>query len=289
MYFFWIITLIVFCVLILLRFVGARMRNVEVKKILLEEQSYTPHEVYCLMVTSNDEHRRPYCKVSVQNFLEQTYSRKHLIIVNLSEDPILSKDQRKDDRLLEVFVKRNDLSLGAIRNISLELVPPNAWWTLWDDDDWRIDTYLQKFVDWSKGYDFVMIQNRIEFNTLNGYNYVLTLRSGLMSFFAKRIPNLRYENLNTKEDVLVKTTALNQLRCNIVDNAPTLYVRMIHTTNTSPYANSSKKSLKDTSKHKDYFERNLQTNEWHYLDKILSTKYKYVIFTRPNSGSKQLS
>lgn len=288
MYFFWIIILIVFGAIIGVRLTGAKRRTLEVKKLLLDEQSYIPHEVYCLMVTSNDEHRKPYGRVSVQNFLEQTYSRKHLVIVNLSEDPILSKEQRGDDRLLEVFVKRNGLSLGTIRNISLELVPPNAWWTLWDDDDWRIDSYLQKLVDWSKGYDFVMIQNRIEFNTLNGYNYVLTLRSGLMSFFAKRIPALRYENLNTKEDVLIKSTALKELRCNIVDNAPTLYLRMIHNTNTSPYVNLSKNSLRDTSKHKDYFERDLQTNEWNYLDKILSTKYKYVIFTRPNSASKQL-
>jgi hypothetical protein len=287
MYFFWIIVLIVFGAIIV-RFRGARTRSLEVQKLLLDEQSYKPHEVYCLMVTSNDEHRSPYCRVSVQNFLEQTYSRKHLVIVNLSEDPILSKEQRGDDRLLEVFFERNGLSLGAIRNISLELVPPNAWWTLWDDDDWRIDSYLQRLVDWSKGFDFVMIQNRIEFNTLNGYSYVLTLRSGLMSFFAKRIPTLRYEDLNTKEDVLVKNTALKELRCNIVDNAPALYVRMIHTTNTSPYANPSKKSLKDTSKNKNYFERNLRTDEWAYLDKILSAKYKYVIFTRPNSASKQL-
>lgn len=229
--------------------------------------------VYCLMVTSNDSHRRPFCKASVRNFNEQTYAQKRLIILNLSDTSILSDST---DDILEVFVERNGLSLGELRNMSLELVPPNAWWTLWDDDDWRCSDYLARFVEWSKGYDFLMIQNRIEYNTQTKFAYVLTLRTGLMSFFSKRHPLLRYEHVNTKEDVVVKETALRTLKTRIVDNPSEMYVRMVHGKNTSPYANAQKNSVRETQGHKVYFERELRKEERAYLRKILSTNYKHV-------------
>ena len=229
--------------------------------------------VYCLMVTSNDSHRRPFCKASVRNFDQQLYREKRLIIINLSNTSILT-DSRDD--ILEVFVKRNGLSLGELRNMSLEMVPPNAWWTLWDDDDWRSTDYLSRLMDWSKGYDFLMIQNRIEYNTKTNFAYALTLRSGLMSFFSKKHPLLRYEHVNTKEDVIVKETALRSLKTRIVDNPSEMYIRMVHGKNTSPYVNAKKQSVRDTQRNKVYFERDLKKQEGEYLRKILSTNYKHV-------------
>lgn len=269
MYFFSLLTVLIVCLLI--RWSVPMWRGCERRPL-----AYYSNEVYCLMVTSNTAHRRPYCRLSVRNFFEQSYPTKRLIIVNLSDSPILTEQERTDDRVLEVRVKRNGLSLGAIRNVSLEFVPPHAWWTLWDDDDWRSRDYLERLRSWSQGYDFLMIQNRIEYNTTNGFAYVLTLRSGLMSFFAKRLPELRYDDLDRKEDVLVKRTAEATLRCKAIDNPAEMYIRMVHGMNTSPYVNNSKDTLRDTSHHKEYFERSLSEQESLYMRKILSSKYKHV-------------
>jgi hypothetical protein len=228
------------------------------------------------MVTSNDPHRRPFCKLSIRNFKEQSHPHKRLIVLNLSNVPIVSKADSTNDSILEVFVKQNDMTLGEIRNLSLELVPPNAWWTLWDDDDWRSSDYISQLVRWSHGYDFVMIQNRIEYNITNGFAYALTLRSGLMSFFSRRHPLLRYEHVNTKEDVMVKQTALQQFKTRVVNNPSEMYIRMIHGKNTSPFVDASKNTVRDTRSHKVYFERELRGGERAYLRKILSTKYKHA-------------
>lgn len=238
--------------------------------------SETDRNVYCLMVTSNDPHRRPFCKLSIRNFKEQSHPHKRLIVMNLSDVPIVSKVDSADDSILEVFLKQNNLTLGEIRNLSLELVPPNAWWTLWDDDDWRSSDYISQLVSWSHGYDFVMIQNRIEYNITNGFAYTLTLRTGLMSFFSRRHPLLRYEHVNTKEDVIVKQTALRHFKTRVVNNPSHMYIRLIHGKNTSPFVDARKNTVRDTRSHKVYFERELRDGERAYLRKILSTKYKHA-------------
>jgi glycosyltransferase involved in cell wall biosynthesis len=231
-------------------------------------------DVYCLMVTLNDPRRQEYIRQSVRNFREQTYVNKRLVIMNQSESGeriLASKEDLADDRMLEVMLPRGNL--GEIRNISLEMVPLGAIWTLWDDDDWRAPDYLEILEKTMRenDADFLMIRNRIEYVVPTKFAYVATLRSGFMSFFARKTPRpLRYAHLDRLEDKPLKIEARRTRAVYVLDNPPTMYVRFVHDTNTSPYVNNKRASVRDTSRNSDYFEREIHAREHESLRKILS-------------------
>lgn len=229
--------------------------------------------VYCLMITGHSLDRRLFAVKSVANFLDQSYKNKHLIIINQNKNSLLKRDYTN---VLEVYVDKKDKSLGELRNISLQLVPPHAIWTTWDDDDYRdlyyIEIMIRKFLE--KKCDFLMFQNRLEYNLKNNFAFKLTLKSGLMTFFARSNPNLVYDHVSTLEDKVIKSYALKNLKVYIYDNNPLLYVRTIHNSNTSVYVNSARKSISDTSKNKDFFEYNLNKFEKQELNNIIYKYYK---------------
>lgn len=235
--------------------------------------------VYCLMVTGYDKRRRAFALNSITNFTNQTYKNKHLVIINQDlKSRLLTKTY---DNMLEVMVDNTDKTLGELRNISLQFVPPNAVWTTWDDDDWRSDDYIKTMVSAmeEKDADFLMFTNRIEYNLNTNYMYEITLRSGLMTFFAKANPFLVYADVSTSEDKAIKDYAFQNIRdmMVIVNNDPLIYVRAIHDHNTSVYAKPDKDNVKDTSNHKNYFERRVSSKNESYLRNILSSYYKKIV------------
>ncbi|QOI90191.1 hypothetical protein QKU58_gp140 [Pyramimonas orientalis virus] len=230
--------------------------------------------VYCLMVTGHTENRIPFAKTSIANFKSQTYLSKHLIILNQSESTLLDDD---NDNILEVHISTESKTLGELRNISLQFVPPNAIWTTWDDDDWRHPTYIETMVNnmTRRNADFLMSQQRIEYNLKNGFAFKTSLRSGLMNtIFSAQNPNIAYEHVSTSEDVKVKSYAMKNLKTIVVPNDPKMYIRLIHDDNTSIYVKSVKNEIKDTKKNKDYFENELTREEKEYVDNIISKYYK---------------
>lgn len=250
-------------------------RNYNTERFI-EEEYKTP--VYCLMVTGYDKRRRAYALNSITNFKNQTYKNKHLVIINQDlESRLLTKTY---DNMLEVMVDNTDKTLGELRNISLQFVPPNAVWTTWDDDDWRSDDYIKTMMSTMKKQDadFLMFTNRVEYNLNKNYMYEITLKSGLMTFFAKANPFLLYADVSTSEDKAIKDYAFHNMRDKmaIMNNDPSIYVRAIHDHNTSVYAKPDKDNVKDTSNHKNYFERSLSSKNESYLRNILSSYYKKI-------------
>ena len=231
--------------------------------------------MYCLMVTGHKPSRIPYAKKSVHNFLNQTYENKHLVVLNQGADAVLSDDEHLRDNMLEVFVDNRGKTLGEIRNMSLQFVPPNAIWTTWDDDDWRAPVYLATMERTMRdnGSDFLMFQNRVEYNLLNGFAFRLTLRSGLMTFFARNRPDLQYAHSATSEDRPLKDYARRHLKTHLMDNDPKLYVRLVHGDNTSVYVDKHKHLLRDTTKNKDFFEQALSDEEKAFVSNIISGYY----------------
>ena len=235
--------------------------------------------VYCLMITGYSPARLPYARASVRNFLDQSYPNKHLVVVNQSADGVvLTEDENTRDNMIEFFVDIREKTLGELRNISLQFVPPDAVWTTWDDDDWRAPEYLHTMVDamQKRGTDFLMFMHRVEYNRTNGHAFRLTLRSGLMTFFARQHPALRYAHVDTSEDRSLKEYARAHLNPRVLDNDPKLYVRLIHDDNTSVYVDQHRARIRDTSKNKDFFENELDDSERDLVDRVAREYYTQI-------------
>lgn len=232
--------------------------------------------IYCLMVTGYNETRRKFAKVSIRNFEEQTYRNKHLIILNQSKNKLIKNEK---ENILEVYIDKTHKTLGEIRNISLQFVPPNAIWTTWDDDDWRHQTYISHMISEmrQRNADFLMFTNRFEYNLNNKFAFKMSLQSGFMTFFSKYNPNIQYEHKSTSEDVKVKTYAINKLRTHIYNNDAKMYIRLIHGDNTSVFVEPNKSDVKNTNNNKMYFENKLNKNEKSFIDNIISKYYKHNV------------
>ena len=227
--------------------------------------------VYCLMITgkNNDVSRNRFAKVSVQNFQRQTYPNKFLIVINEGNRKVLDTDTPK---LLELQIKNTNL--GAMRNIALELVPPNAIWTTWDDDDWRSDTYLEvlfRKLSYDPTKRYLMYCNRIDHNINTDFSHRVTIPSGTYIFFAYKDPLIKYDEQSTKEDAVVKRYILSKKSQTVLyrDNDYTLYVRFVHQNNTSLFVEKNKKSL---TRHTGYV----------IEDQLSSAELKHVNLVKKN-------
>ena len=212
--------------------------------------------VYCLMVTGYKDDRLPFAHKSIQNFLNQSYKHKFIVIINQSNTKLL---KHNTSNMLEVFVDGSNITLGELRNMSLEFVPPNSIWTTWDDDDIRNTNYLSTMTNQllHNNVDCILFKHRIEYNIHSNFSFVMTLNSGFMTMFCKKHPDIQYEHVSTNEDVQVKQFVMKRLRYYIYDNDPTDYIRLTHGKNTSIYVDKEKKDLKDTRTNSLYFERYL--------------------------------
>lgn len=232
--------------------------------------------VYCLMITGKNPLRNTMAKISIRNFLAQSYKNKHLIILNQSEKTLLNQEY---DNILEAFVDNDGKSLGTLRNMSLQFVPPNAIWTTWDDDDWRHPTYLAVLMEVmeKEKCEFLMFQNRLEYNLITKYMFQSRMKSGTMIFFAKQNPYLKYTNIDVLEDKELHEYAVNNLNVSVYDNAAFLYLRLIHNNNTSIYVNPDKKVVKNNDHSRNYFEYEISQKDKKYIRNIISTQYKNVL------------
>ena len=92
-------------------------------------------KISCLTVT---EGRFDLLKKSIQCYLKQTYKNKELVIASQGTDDVNDKIESYIKELLRKDIKffraRRELSLGAMRNLSIELAVGSVL-CQWDDDD----------------------------------------------------------------------------------------------------------------------------------------------------------
>lgn len=213
-------------------------------------------DVYCIMITGKDDERIRWARKAVLNFREQSYPNKHLIIINHHASlKVIEKSSPyvqtlQDDGIVEFQVpKSKGTLLGHLRNIALDLVPYNALWTTWDDDDIRSMDYLstlQKHM--SPSYHAVAFCNRIEVNRKTGFVWGVSLKPhGTVHILCRASDKrIRYLQRDTMEDVHLHRDILqfgHQIKV-IQDNDPLMYIRVIHDTNTSLYVDPNKVNLK---------------------------------------------
>lgn len=241
--------------------------------------------IFCLMVTGKDEKRIQLARSAVENFKNQDYPHKKLIIINhLMGSNVLKEKQENQDyekmQTIEInvggirsesksYMKLNGMrhrirhhiphhkmSLGQMRNMSLAFVPMGALWTIWDDDDWRPHNYLStlNYQLTQNNADCIAFTTRYEYNSRTSLSWKMTFLKGYPTILCKQNPKIKYKDVNSMEDVhLIDDIKKIGLKTYIFHNSnnPGLYVRLVHGENTSLYTNPNKKSVRKR-KH-DYF------------------------------------
>jgi len=237
--------------------------------------------MFCIMITGKDKCREHMAKQSVVNFLEQDYQDKTLVILNHSADYVVKTQQDHLENVYEFYIDKDSdkdpLTLGDMRNIGLAMVPPNAVWTTWDDDDYRKPTYLSTMMRamQSANADVLCFTKRLEYNTNTGLVWGMSLDTGFPLVFAKQDMRILYEKLDKMEDTnLISRAKELGLKVKIYKNDPHLYVRMVHTNNTSLYVNPAKSSIQSGSKSSPYREYNIDDVTRNCVNTFMSTYFK---------------
>lgn len=209
--------------------------------------------VYCVMITNGDDTNRDlFRKLSIKNFIEQTYQNKKLIIVNEGK----KLDFNSED-ILQVSIhnrKARKLTLGDLRNIALEMIPTDSIFTVWDDDDYRDPNYLKSLYAALKSDDFVFTTKRVEMNINNDFVWIMELKSGFVTFFGRKKFGMKYDSKDVNEDVNLKQSIIKHYRYKLLNNNPLMYIRRVHQNNTSILVSKDKNKIKDTTGNKVYFE-----------------------------------
>ena len=235
--------IIVLCVLI---FALCILWIVSTTKAMEEFDEEDP-PIYCIMVTGKSKCRTDLAQKSLDNFLEQSYQNKKLIVINHGKEKIIK------DPMTNVFEhqieKTESTTLGDIRNISLNLVPINACWITWDDDDYRSPQYLSYLFSIMKSSrcDVVALTERYEYNYNTGLVWKMSFKNGFVHILAKQDLRIRYQSKDSMEDInLINDFRKLGKKVHVVErNDPSLYIRVVHTDNTSEYVNKNKTNVRD--------------------------------------------
>jgi len=221
--------------------------------LLYATRTYQGHDshdkpwVYAIMITGKNTDRIKFARTAVKNFENQDYLKKKLIIIN--HHPTLKVlNDNKNNSIVEITVEKTDTTLGDLRNMALELVPMDATWTPWDDDDLRSHDFLRTMIKHLSPKDYaVTFCNRFEINMKNGYVWGVSLKQKgtvhlVSRAFDKRI---KYLSKDSMEDVqLIDDIHLNGHTIHkIEDNDPKMYIRTVHGDNTSLYVDPHKHDI----------------------------------------------
>jgi hypothetical protein len=237
--------------------------------------------VYGVMVTGKSTERIHFARLSAEQFYQQTYPHKRLIIVNHHPTlRVLSGDTQKSmGDAFEVCVDKegNNLSLGDLRNIGLNLVPSDASWIAWDDDDWRHPELIQSMQSARTRYkaDVVMISNRYEYDINTSFAWQTKLKIGFVHCLCPNSAGIRYLNKDSMEDAHLRKSFLHSnLRVFVMDNDPKMYIRIVHHANTSLLVNKGKTTVR---RYSDSWEETAVTKiERQQIEKNISSYIKFL-------------
>ena len=232
------------------------------------------------MITGKDECRKHFAHVAIENFKRQDYPYKKLVIINHGKFNVIENEIKIDEDMFEFHVeKTKDVSLGDLRNIGLEMVPLNALWITWDDDDWRHDTFLSYLFTQLKESqsDCITFSNRIEYNTKNRFVWLMHLKKRFFIMLVPKDSRFMYLSKDTGEDLDFIDFYEKHYKCKVLRaNNPNLYIRLVHVNNTSAYVDADKKKIITTDNYSNYTESDSTPDQESYTLYIINTFYKNV-------------
>jgi hypothetical protein len=233
-------------------------------------------KIYCIMTTGKNDDRYKFVPISVMNFEQQTYPNKHLLIINHGDK---SLKEVESDNITELRFNKTKMTLGDMRNYALNMIPVNAYWTIWDDDDWRHKRYIEMLYNAMKKnqVDVVFIKNRIDYNIRNHFAYRSRFEKGMPFVLAKKNDSIRYLAKDSLEDIrLLNDFELYGMKTMLISNDPRWYIRTIHETNTSVYVDNERTEIVHYSPESTYHEFEVTQKERDYARKIIETYFRNV-------------
>lgn len=265
--------------------------NIHETEHFYDDKLLPDQDIYCILITGKSKCRTYMAYCSIANFLEQSYARKKLIIINHGKIPLIKRDTTlqheidldiKDfpvvNNIYEFMIdKHNGITLGDLRNIALELVPPDALWTTWDDDDYRHKNYLKilKNVMDDNNADTVVFTRRYEFNNVSSFVWEMNLKSGFVFVLSRKDKRIKYKSKDTMEDTDIINLCRKYGKIHIFDNKPSLYIRMVHGNNTSLYVNNDKsRIIPPQRKGLNYIEKDVSEYVQNDISIFMSRYYK---------------
>jgi len=228
------------------------------------------------MTTGKDLDRYKFVDIALRNFEEQTYENKYLIVINHGTKSLKSIEK---ENVTELHFNKDKMTLGDMRNYALEMVPLHAYWTIWDDDDWRHKRYLELLYKNLADHkaDVVFFKNRIDYNIRNGFAYRSRFEKGMPFVLAKKCDVIRYLPKNSLEDIrLLNDFELYGKKAHLITNDPRWYIRTIHDTNTSLFVDNQRKEIVHYSPESTYHEFEITPKEKEYAQKIIETYFRNV-------------
>lgn len=233
--------------------------------------------IYCILITGKNEDRYKFIPIAINNFNEQTYQNKYLLIINHGSKQIVDIHTQKN--ITEIMFDKTNFTLGDMRNFALDQIPFENLWCVWDDDDYRHPKYIEllyKYLIDNKA-DVVFFKNRIDYNINNNFAYRSKFINGMPFVLAKKTEKVRYLSKDSIEDIQLQIDYKNNnKKIIVINNNPMWYIRLIHTSNTSLYVDNEKNSIVEYGDESTYYEFNLTDIEQTYADKIINKYFTNI-------------
>lgn len=227
--------------------------------------------ITCIMITGKDASRERFARQAIRNFREQTYPVKHLVIMNHGSFSAVHSDENLSN-VTEVRVTKGDgVTLGDIRNMAFDFVPYGGLFFVWDDDDYRApDTLMRMYRHMrSENASAVCFTQRLEYDISTHFAWKTILQSGFVHVLAKKHYGVRYMSKESLEDInLLKDMRKVYPVATMTENDPTMYVRLVHGSNTSLYVKPKKTDIIKNPTTANWQETQLSPKERSFIDKV---------------------
>lgn len=189
--------------------------------------------VSCLMTTAD---RHDLCRRAIHCYIEQTYPNTELIVLDNGDTPMKAVLDEFDvpTPVKYQYVERTpDLSLGGLRNMSLDMADGDFIVPQWDDDDWSHPDRLARQVEvLQQGHDACALAGtlmHVDQPEYFDHPFIGLLPNGVPpTIMHRRDDSIRYPNILRTEDTKYVNDWLERDYVIMPKEESYLYLRYFH-------------------------------------------------------------